>query len=105
MEEKVEMLDIEPEVITQKTVNNNPSSVVVNENSNKDFSSKKEEVIDLTLSDSDDEPLMPRKKQIADSSNQLTKTSGKLYLKLLINLVCFYLNAYNGAIFLKIHLC
>ncbi|KAK6623747.1 hypothetical protein RUM43_009600 [Polyplax serrata] len=79
MGSKVETLDIEPEVIPQKTVGliqtPVPSTQSSDASSAKPGPSKKEEVIDLTLSDSDDEPLIPRKKQIPDSSHQVIKST------------------------------
>lgn len=81
MGSKVETLDIEPEVIPQKTVGliqtPVPSTQSSDASSAKPGPSKKEEVIDLTLSDSDDEPLIPRKKQIPDSSHQVIKSTGR----------------------------
>ena len=73
------MLEVEPEIIPQKVVSSNAMTTASGSDTNasKESSSKKEEVIDLTMSDSDDEPLMPRKKQAADSPNQNVNCSGK----------------------------
>lgn len=70
---KVEMLDIEPES-PLPNANLPPSTTITatsSTNSSKDDTSKKrtEEFVDLTLSDSDDEPLLPKKKQSPPDSS------------------------------------
>lgn len=75
-EPKVEMLDVEPDVIPQKSISNQ-AAASTDTVASKEETSKKEEVIDLTISDSDDEPLMAKKKQMPDSSNHVIKSSGK----------------------------